>query len=147
MNPEVKALAVFLLKSGEMRVAEVAELLGQSRQTVALWCPNALAARRKWCARRWREAIKAFDPASADRAKREIKSRKREAARDATRKARNTAVWAEFMAGEEGATAAGVDPDNIKQLQADYNKAETDEEVAAAVAAWERRTAALLLSK
>jgi hypothetical protein len=42
MEPDVKALAVALLESGEMRVGEVAELLGQSRQLV--WCPGALEA-------------------------------------------------------------------------------------------------------
>jgi transposase-like protein len=68
MNPTVKAQAVALLESGEMRVAEIAELLGTSRQLVATWCPDALEARRKWCAKRWSEALKNVDKTVADRA-------------------------------------------------------------------------------
>jgi transposase-like protein len=57
IDPEIKAAAIDLLKSGEMRTAEIAELLGQSRQLVATWCPGAREARRKWCATRWAEAL------------------------------------------------------------------------------------------
>jgi hypothetical protein len=79
MDPTVKAQAVALLESGEMRVAEVAELLGASRQLVATWCPNALEARRQWCAKRWSNALKNVDKTVADRVKRERRERKRQA--------------------------------------------------------------------
>jgi len=59
-DPLLKAAAVSLLESGELRVAEVADLIGESRQLVATWCPNAtLEARRKWCRKRWNAAITA----------------------------------------------------------------------------------------
>ena len=76
MDPTVKAQAIALLESGEMRVAEVAELLGASRQLVATWCPNALEARRKWCAKRWSKALQNVDKTVADRVKRETRQRK-----------------------------------------------------------------------
>jgi transposase-like protein len=78
MDPTVKAQAVALLESGEMRVAEVAELLGASRQLVATWCPNALEARRQWCAKRWSQALKNVDKTVADRVKREARNRKKQ---------------------------------------------------------------------
>jgi hypothetical protein len=46
IDPTIKAAAVPLLKSGEMRIAEVAELTGQIRPLVATWRPGALEARR-----------------------------------------------------------------------------------------------------
>jgi hypothetical protein len=65
IDPTIKAAAVALLKSGEMRVAEVAELTGQSRQLVATWCPGALEARREWCRQRWKDAAKGVGNAVA----------------------------------------------------------------------------------
>jgi transposase-like protein len=77
IDPEVKAQAIALLKQGEMRVAEVADLLGQSRQLVATWWPGARDARRKWCARRWNEALKGVDKAAASRFKSRVRRRRR----------------------------------------------------------------------
>jgi hypothetical protein len=63
-DPRLKAAALALLESGEMRVAEVADLIGHSRQLVATWCPGAtLEARRRWCKKRWSAAIKGVDKA------------------------------------------------------------------------------------
>src|ERR1700750_298940 len=41
-----------------MRVAEVAELIGESRQLIATWCPSARKARREWCRQRWTVGVK-----------------------------------------------------------------------------------------
>jgi hypothetical protein len=54
----LKAAAVALIASGEMRVAEVAELIGESRQLLATWCPSARKARREWCRQRWTVGVK-----------------------------------------------------------------------------------------
>jgi hypothetical protein len=63
-DPLLKAAALALLESGEMRVSEVADLIGHSRQLVATWCPSAtLEARRKWCRKRWNAEIKGVDKA------------------------------------------------------------------------------------
>jgi hypothetical protein len=64
IDSTIKAPAVALLKSGEMRVAEVADLTGQS-QLVATWCPGALEARREWCRQRWKDAAKGVGNAVA----------------------------------------------------------------------------------
>ena len=57
-DPILKAAAVALIASGEMRVAEVAELIGESRQLIATWCPSARKARREWCCQRWTAGVK-----------------------------------------------------------------------------------------
>jgi transposase-like protein len=62
--PEIKAAAVALLASGAMRVAEVAALLGESRQRVAAWCPEAKEARTRWLSEQWRSAMEAAAPAA-----------------------------------------------------------------------------------
>jgi hypothetical protein len=64
IDSTIKAAAVASLKSGEMRVAEVADLTGQS-QLVATWCPGALEARREWCRQRWKDAAKGVGNAVA----------------------------------------------------------------------------------
>jgi transposase-like protein len=68
-SPEVKAAAVALLESGAMRVSEVAELIGVSRQRVAGWCPGAKAARARWLAGQWRSALAMAQAAEAARIK------------------------------------------------------------------------------
>jgi transposase-like protein len=58
IDPVLKAAAVALIERGEMRVAEVAELIGESRQLIATWCPSARKARREWCRQRWKAGVK-----------------------------------------------------------------------------------------
>jgi hypothetical protein len=100
MDPTVKAQAVALLESGEMRVAEIAELLGASRQLVATWCPNALEARRQWCAKRWSQALKNVDKTVANRVKREARERKKQAEMWKPQKAGWEALWREENPGK-----------------------------------------------
>jgi len=134
LDPTVKAQAVALLESGEMRVAEIADLLGQSRQLVATWCPGALLARRKWCAKRWNEALKGVDKAVAARMKRQVKMSKRQAERNAA-----LSVYASAL------RTASPSEASMKQLYADYDNAKTDEEVTAAIEAWEARNGKAVL--
>jgi hypothetical protein len=44
VDPVLKSAAVALLEAGEMRVAEIADLIGESRQLIATWVPSALEA-------------------------------------------------------------------------------------------------------
>jgi hypothetical protein len=67
-SPEVKAAAAALL---EMRVSEVAGLLGETRQRVAAWCPGAKAARAQWLAEQWRSALATAQAAERARIKAE----------------------------------------------------------------------------
>ncbi len=64
-DPILKAAALALIASGEMRVAEVAELIGESRQLIATWCPGARKARREWCRQRWTVGVKQAGAAMA----------------------------------------------------------------------------------
>jgi hypothetical protein len=77
-DPILKAAAVALIASGEMRVAEVAELIGESRQLIATWCPSARKARREWCRQRWTAGVKeagAVMAISGEMSKGDIKKR------------------------------------------------------------------------
>ena len=74
----LKAAAVALIASGEMRVAEVAELIGESRQLIATWCPGARKARREWCRKRWTVGVKEAGAAmaiSGEMSKADVKKR------------------------------------------------------------------------
>jgi transposase-like protein len=69
VSAEVKVAAVALLESGGMRVSEVAELIGESRQRVDGWYPGAKAARARWLAEQWRSALATAQAAEAARIK------------------------------------------------------------------------------